>query len=1169
MLLATTAALMLTPPGIVLAQTAAQSQPAVRHYAVPAGALAPALNRFAEASQIQLIYNGAVTRGLQTGGLNGAFTPQQALAQLLAGSGLTYRFTSPGVVTISGAGSADAAPLPDDGSLLLDIIDVSGRSGHSTVYTPYETPAATNFISGQDIERYRGSSPSDMFRGTPGVLSGDSRNSAGGIDVNIRGLQGQGRVRVSVDDAENAVTVYQGYQGQTNRTYIDPDLIAGIDINKGLDVASRGAAGSVNMRTIGAGDIVKAGDTWGVRVIGGFGTNTTSATPGAIGGYQWPNVNRPALTESTTGMDRPGFLTPTSGSGSVAAAVKQDNWDFLIAYAARKQGNYFAGKNGGGGAYANPVLNAQGVYVNGGYTNYRPGEEVLNTQLQTESLLVKANIRDDNGQSLQVTYNNYRGEGGYWMPIFGSMADISQTKYGATTGTRIDTGTARYRWNPDDSDLIDVKATAWMTYFQILNDGRLTSTPNSSNIATHPWPSEIGLPEDYRTGTNTLMWGADLSNTSKFSSDTYGDLDVNYGLSWLSQEVTLNRYAEYYSFLMPSAGTRDEIGIFAKAAYMPVEWMTLSAGLRWSSFSADGSTQRIFGEASTITSIESGPPRGAEGFSPSAGIMVEPFKGTQLYANYSSALRLPSLMETIGTFTIIEAGLQPERLNSWDLGVNFTKQGLLSANDSAWLKFGWFNWQVKDYISRATQALDQGTALRIHNIYGANFSGFELSSRYEWNGFSADFSANYYTKVEYCVTADTCGNMSLYGDYATNYVPPQYMLDLKLSQKFLDDKLTVGGRAYYVGPRAAEHGDETSRGASAFISQIQWNPYALFDVFAEYKINDNLTASARVENITDQFYVDPLGMLPQPGPGRTFYASLTGKFGGDQPLQRSTSSLRTGADGTRQTIDWSGLYVGASLGFDQVHTDGTTSVLDPLGQTTAAYVAANTAHAAAESADLGFSGGQIGLQAGYNWQFANKFVLGIEADMGTSWAQGRQDNLLPADTDFLASGMVQSRTYHEIDWTASLRGRLGYAFDNGLMLYGTAGAALMREQVTRDQDSFLRFNGLSYRVAWVEEDAATRIGATVGGGGEYALNDHWSLKADYSYSRFGNQDYEFTNSPANRVAPYQTREVVGTNPLGQPIYQYTDHPGYTVVNNRRASNVLDLHAIKLGLNYRF
>lgn len=90
--------------------------------------------------------------------------------------------------------------------------------------------------------------------------------------------------------------------------------------------------------------------------------------------------------------------------------------------------------------------------------------------------------------------------------------------------------------------------------------------------------------------------------------------------------------------------------------------------------------------------------------------------------------------------------------------------------------------------------------------------------------------------------------------------------------------MTVGGRVSHIGPRAIGHGDVTGQGAAQFISQINWEPYTLVDVFAEYDFNENLTATFRIENLTDQFYVDPLSLVQQPGPGRTFYASLTAKF---------------------------------------------------------------------------------------------------------------------------------------------------------------------------------------------------------------------------------------------------------------------------------------------------
>lgn len=64
------------------------------------------------------------------------------------------------------------------------------------------------------------------------VYSGDSRNS-GALDPNIRGIQGPGRVPVTIDGTEQAITAYRGYMGANSRNYIDPNLIGSIKVLKG------------------------------------------------------------------------------------------------------------------------------------------------------------------------------------------------------------------------------------------------------------------------------------------------------------------------------------------------------------------------------------------------------------------------------------------------------------------------------------------------------------------------------------------------------------------------------------------------------------------------------------------------------------------------------------------------------------------------------------------------------------------------------------------------------------------------------------------------------------------------------------------------------------------------------------------------------------------------
>src|SRR5690606_37613746 len=106
--------------------------------------------------------------------------------------------------------------------------------------------------------------------GVAGVQVGDSRNG-GGLDVNIRGIQGKSRVDVTVDGSQQSLNVYRGYGGTQQRSYIDPDLISDVIINKGPDLTAAGAGaigGAVNMTTIGVQDILKDGKNFGVRLKG-------------------------------------------------------------------------------------------------------------------------------------------------------------------------------------------------------------------------------------------------------------------------------------------------------------------------------------------------------------------------------------------------------------------------------------------------------------------------------------------------------------------------------------------------------------------------------------------------------------------------------------------------------------------------------------------------------------------------------------------------------------------------------------------------------------------------------------------------------------------------------------------------------------------------------------
>jgi outer membrane immunogenic protein len=172
-----------------------------------------------------------------------------------------------------------------------------------------------------------------------------------------------------------------------------------------------------------------------------------------------------------------------------------------------------------------------------------------------------------------------------------------------------------------------------------------------------------------------------------------------------------------------------------------------------------------------------------------------------------------------------------------------------------------------------------------------------------------------------------------------------------------------------------------------------------------------------------------------------------------------------------------------------------------------------------------------GLQAGYNWQLNPSTLVGVEVDV----SYGRNEASLtgtsnlagpvlqfpgPLDGFFRLSSntaFTQSMT-SEIDWTGSLRARLGFTNDR-LLVFVTGGLALGHIEVNLTQTANTTATLQLFRppgatlVATATTDAGTtvlsgrrsqiRAGWTLGGGVEYALDQSWLVRGEYLYADYG------------------------------------------------------------------
>ena len=155
---------------------------------------------------------------------------------------------------------------------------------------------------------------------------------------------------------------------------------------------------------------------------------------------------------------------------------------------------------------------------------------------------------------------------------------------------------------------------------------------------------------------------------------------------------------------------------------------------------------------------------------------------------------------------------------------------------------------------------------------------------------------------------------------------------------------------------------------------------------------------------------------------------------------------------------WNGAYIGAYGGYEWLQAE-----ISP-------------------GADMdGIDGITGGLFTGYNYQFAPDWVGGVEATAG----------LGAAENSFGGNKV-------EKNWDASLRARLGYAFENS-MVYGLAGLAGTHAEVSDATGS----------------DTNIHLGWTIGAGAETFLTDTITARVEYNYSDFGSRDYSLGAGSTN------------------------------------------------------
>jgi outer membrane immunogenic protein len=225
-------------------------------------------------------------------------------------------------------------------------------------------------------------------------------------------------------------------------------------------------------------------------------------------------------------------------------------------------------------------------------------------------------------------------------------------------------------------------------------------------------------------------------------------------------------------------------------------------------------------------------------------------------------------------------------------------------------------------------------------------------------------------------------------------------------------------------------------------------------------------------------------------------------FAGPEPLA-SGKEMKQVAPAPAPICDWTGFYVGVHGGGQFGHSedkdlDGWNSVGINWGYSENGLVA----------------GGQIG----YNWQW-HWLVLGPEIDLGYMNLDG--NGLERAHV----GDIPDTRGVSASDFYATFRGRVGVAFNHWLF-YGTGGGIGVNWDARVEDPDLIGTSKKEFDWGW-----------TGGGGIEYMLGCHWTVKTEYLHYKLDHQT--FTG-----------KSVFSSAPLGW-----------------RAET--EGHIVRAGLNYKF
>ena len=219
------------------------------------------------------------------------------------------------------------------------------------------------------------------------------------------------------------------------------------------------------------------------------------------------------------------------------------------------------------------------------------------------------------------------------------------------------------------------------------------------------------------------------------------------------------------------------------------------------------------------------------------------------------------------------------------------------------------------------------------------------------------------------------------------------------------------------------------------------------------------------------------------------------------------------------TFSWTGFYVGANVGYATNLRSSHDSCIDNTGTPFGGTCQVVPPFSLDANGVIG--GGQIG----YNYQIG-ALVIGGEADFDGSSLHKTADVPGPFAFANPAFGIAATSSYsasERLDYLGTARLRVGYLVVDRLLAYATGGFAYGQAEL----NTLLISPGSA--TSYPSGRRSTFVGYAAGGGLEYALTNHLSIKGEALYTSLGTRMTQSSEVPST-FAP-QNYQHNGVFPL--------------------------------------